>query len=195
MNEYELLYLYQDEHNEKALLNLYKIYCQKLETSKRRTYHKYFSLPVELEDLETIKYFSIMKSAQIYNPTSKKKLSDFIEQRFIWDIHNYLRKHLNSKNYVLNGYLKMLGTTNFDQDNAVNLEQDLLEAEALILIKEYLLTVLSPLEKKVFLFWIRGYNIRVISHELGLTYRQVDNAQQRIMKKIRDFSKNNASWV
>ena len=78
----------------------------------------------------------------------------------------------------------MLGTTSFDQGNAVNLEQDLLEAEALILIKEYLLTVLLLLEKKVFLFLIRGYNIRVISHKLGLTYCQVDNAQQRIMKKI-----------
>ncbi|WP_148552274.1 hypothetical protein [Spiroplasma mirum] len=63
-----------------------------------------------------------------------------------------MRKHLNSKNYVLNGYLKMLGTTSFDQDSAVNLEQDLLEAEALILIKEYLFTVLSPLEEEAFLF-------------------------------------------
>ncbi|AHF60649.1 hypothetical protein P344_01210 [Spiroplasma mirum ATCC 29335] len=46
----------------------------------------------------------------------------------------------------------MLGTTSFDQDSAVNLEQDLLEAEALILIKEYLFTVLSPLEEEAFLF-------------------------------------------
>lgn len=49
---------------------------------------------------------------------------------------------------------------------------------------------LSPLEKEVFRLWFAGENIYNIHQLLGLNYRQVDNAMQRIMQKTRDFYKN-----
>ncbi|WP_342256666.1 hypothetical protein [Spiroplasma endosymbiont of Poecilobothrus nobilitatus] len=44
-----------------------------LEEVKRRTFYKYFGLPIELADLESLKYFSVLESAKMYNPHSSKK--------------------------------------------------------------------------------------------------------------------------
>ncbi|WP_374695967.1 hypothetical protein [Spiroplasma endosymbiont of Polydrusus formosus] len=49
---------------------------------------------------------------------------------------------------------------------------------------------LSPLEK-VFRLWFAGENIYNIQRLLGLNYRQVDSAMQRIMQKTKYFYKNN----
>ncbi|WP_424526768.1 hypothetical protein [Spiroplasma endosymbiont of Glossina fuscipes fuscipes] len=78
INEYELLYLFQEGHNNKAIINLYKLYGPFLEEVKRRTFYKYFVLPIELSDLESLKYFLVLESAKMYNPQSRKKLKDFI---------------------------------------------------------------------------------------------------------------------
>ncbi|WFG96679.1 hypothetical protein M1771_01275 [Spiroplasma citri] len=64
MNEYELLYLFQEGHNKAALFSLYKLYVPFLENVKRRAFYKYFGLPIELADLESLKYFSVLESAK-----------------------------------------------------------------------------------------------------------------------------------
>ena len=62
--------------------------------------------------------------------------------------------------------------------------------EDLILFKddiEKFSRVLSDLEKKVFRMYLKGYTNREIADKLGITYKSVDNALQRIKKRLRAF--------
>jgi len=188
MNEYELLYLFQEGHNQTALFSLYKLYVPFLEDVKRRTFYKYFGLPIELADLESLKYFSVLESAKMYNPHSSKKLKDFIFQRYTWDIHKQIRQFFNLKNRVLNYYIKLTNENITNQDENFSNKIACFDEQKQIIKIFY--QRLSPLEKEVFRLWFAGENIYNIHHLLGLNYQQVDNAMQRIMQKTRDFYKN-----
>ena len=62
--------------------------------------------------------------------------------------------------------------------------------EDLILFKddiEKFSNTLSNLEAKVFRMYLKGYSNREIADKLGITYKSVDNALQRIKKRLRAF--------
>ncbi|AOX43498.1 hypothetical protein S100390_v1c01550 [Spiroplasma sp. NBRC 100390] len=189
INEYELLYLFQEGHNNKAIINLYKLYAPFLEEVKRRTFYKYFALPIELSDLESLKYFSVLESAKMYNPQSRKKLKDFIFQRYTWDIHKQIRQCLNMKNRVLNYYVKLANDNVTSDEEYFSSKLARFDEQKQVIKLFY--QQLSPLEKEVFRLWYAGENIYNIHQLLALDYRQVDNAMQRIMQKTKNFYKNN----
>ena len=62
--------------------------------------------------------------------------------------------------------------------------------EDLILFKddiEKFSRMLSDLERKVFRMYLKGYSNREIADKLGITYKSVDNAMQRIKKRLHAF--------
>ncbi|AGM24735.1 hypothetical protein [Spiroplasma chrysopicola] len=169
---------------------MYQKYQKELEIVKRQTFYKYFLIPLELDDLESLKYWSILESARNYNMRVKKKLKDYIFQRYVWDIHKHIRKLLSAKHKVLNYCANYQAQEGFDVASPDNFVQDLLDQEE----KERLIMAikarLSVLETEIFNLWLADYSITKISQILELNYRQVDNAMQRIIRKVKQISKN-----
>ncbi|AGM25766.1 hypothetical protein SSYRP_v1c01700 [Spiroplasma syrphidicola EA-1] len=169
---------------------MYQKYQKELEIVKRQTFYKYFLIPMELGDLESLKYWSILESARNYNMRVKKKLKDYIFQRYVWDIHKHIRKLLSAKHKVLNYCANYQVQEGFDVASPENLAADLLEQEEKTRLIGAIKLTLSALERQIFDLWLADYPITKISEILGLNYRQVDNAMQRIIRKVKQISKN-----
>ena len=70
-------------------------------------------------------------------------------------------------------------------ESSVDPEQLFLSKEQLALVMKQMEELLSPLERKVFLAHLAGFDYQTISCTLHISQKSIDNALQRVRKKLK----------
>ena len=155
----------------------------------------YFLAGAEKEDIVQegmIGLYKAIKSYDLDKDITFKYFADLcIKRQIITAIKTYSRQ----KHSPLNTYLSLNKTSNDDEDDREIIEKldieivpDPLEEitikETYKRIEDKMSKLLSPFEQQVYYSYLSGYSYAQIANNLGSHSKAVDNAIQRIKKKI-----------
>lgn len=172
------------------LMNKYK----NLVRSRARTL---FLVGADKEDLIQEGMIGLYKAIRDFNGEKNISFQSFAELCITRQMYSAIKGSNTKKNQPLNNYISidsMEGTeglenpleqllgNNFEKNK--NPEQLVLDKEAADVLEYTLVGHLSDLEKKVLQFYMKDMNYNQIAEALGKEPKAVDNALQRIKKKL-----------
>ena len=169
-----------------------------IERYQNFVYHKstpYFLVGAEKEDIVQegmIGLYKAIKNFDLEKDITFKYFADLcIKRQIITAIKTYSRQ----KHIPLNSYLSLNKTSDDEEDDREILEKldmeiipDPLEKitikETYQKIEDKMTKLLSPFEQQVYYSYLSGYSYAQIAKNIGSHAKAVDNAIQRIKKKI-----------
>ena len=153
--------------------------------------HSYFLNGGDSEDLLQEGLFAVFKAITSFNAKSSFKTYVYtcVKNR----IFNVIKSSNRYKNLPLNNYLSLSG--NIDNENDADKteiivdkhfgpEEIYINAEAENELKSTINKVLSKFEYDILVYYLKGYSYREISEKVQKKEKSIDNAIQRIRKKI-----------
>ncbi len=173
------------------LLNKYKNFVR----SRARSY---FLIGADHEDIVQEGMIGLYKSIRDYRADKQSSFRAFAELCITRQIITAIKTATRQKHIPLNSYVS-LNKPIYDEDAdrtlldviseelVFNPEELLISQEDLVLIEGRIGEMLSPLEKQVLLRYLDGKSYQEISDELGRHVKSIDNALQRIKRKMQGF--------
>ena len=141
----------------------------------------YFLAGGESEDLIQEATFGLLKAIREFDPARDAKFKTFAEVCIRNRIRSAVTTASRSKHAPLNDSIPlespMRGNDASPEEVYISREE---EAERMIRLRQKL----SPLERKILSFFLRGLSYREISEQLGCPIKSVDNAIQRTRRKV-----------
>ena len=151
----------------------------------------YYLVGGERKDLEQEGHIGLLKAIRTYSPDSAAAFGSFAYLCIDRKIISAVRAANRQKHRPLSSYLTLSEEGQGEDVASVSLpdpEETLLRQEKKRFIEECAAERLSPLEKAVLTLRLEGKSYQEIAHELHSTTKAVDNAVQRIRKKLKDLS-------
>lgn len=161
-------------------------------------YHKakpFFMVGAEKEDIIQEGMIGLYKAIQNFDLNKDISFKSFADLCIRRQIITAIKTSTRQKHLPLNSYLSLNKSASDEDDDRQIIE--LLETDTMpdpldtITIKETynkiektMEKVLSPFEQKVYINYLNGYSYEQIAQNLGSHTKAVDNAIQRIKKKI-----------
>ncbi len=148
-----------------------------------------FILGGDVEDLIQEGMIGLYEAIQDYDPGRDVKFLTFATVCVSRKIYSAIDKAKSSKHSPLNDYVSIYDDDFFEepQGNSADPEEAFLNRERLLLIADAAEKSLSKLEKQVFELKIAGLDYVNIAKVLDMEPKAVDNALQRIKKKIKNI--------
>ncbi len=137
---------------------------------------RYYSIILTKEDREDLFIEGMMglyRAVNNFNTDRKKRFEDFAYISVKNAVFDYLRK-IKAQNRTI--------PVNYPLNTDIGEESILLKQDLEEFSKK-----LSPIEKDVFSLFIKGYGIKEIADKLGKSYKSIDNALQRIKRRLRKY--------
>lgn len=185
MEDNLLIYQYQVEFQEVVVNFLWNKYLFLIKQITWFVFKKFRYIPLEIDDLLSIQYFSFVSSLKIYRLTSNKSFLNYMQQKLKWDILQYIKKFINKNQAILNyasSYESVQDWLLFPCNDSLKVK----EREYV----NYKFAFLTKRENDVLNLKMKGYSNNDIAIKLKTTYKSVDNAYQRARIKL----KENKSW-
>lgn len=162
----------------------------------------YFLAGADYEDLIQEGMIGLFKAIRDYDFERVIPFKNFAEICVTRQIITAVRKYSSQKHQPLNSYISLNRPINDDgtentfieilSGNTINNPESLLiNREQYVQISERIMDILSKFEKTVFKLYMAGMSYDEISDALDKDYKAIDNALQRIKKKINKFIKEN----
>ncbi len=173
------------------LLNKYKNFVR----SRARSY---FLIGADHEDIVQEGMIGLYKAIRDFRTDKLSSFHAFAELCITRQIITAIKTATRQKHIPLNSYIS-LNKPIYDDENertlldviseevASNPEDMLISQEELNLIEGRIGEMLSPLEKQVLLRYLDGKSYQEISVELHRHVKSIDNALQRIKRKMQDL--------
>lgn len=173
------------------LLNKYKNFV-------RAKAHSYFLIGADHEDIVQEGMIGLYKSIRDYRLDKQKSFKAFAELCITRQIITAIKTATRQKHIPLNSYVS-LNRPIFDEesdrtlldllseDAPNNPEEVLIDREDLSIIEGHIGDMLSDLEKEVLARYIQGKSYAEISEETGRHVKSIDNALQRIKRKLMKY--------
>ena len=170
------------------LLNKYKNFVR----SRARSY---FLIGADHEDIVQEGMIGLYKAIRDYRSEKLSSFRAFAELCITRQIITAIKTATRQKHIPLNSYVS-LNKPIYDDENertlidviseesTSNPEEMLITREDIALIEGRIGDMLSPLEKQVLLRYLEGKSYQDISAELGRHTKSIDNALQRIKRKL-----------
>ncbi len=156
-----------------------------------------FIIGGDRDDLIQEGMIGLYKAIRDFNPEKKTSFATFAELCTARRIYSAISMSQTKKNQPLNNYISIDGAVNDTEnssgdgirleDKAVldnNPEELLINREDTSDVEKRLMKALSSLEKKVLLLYLKDYSYEQIGKELDCSVKTIDNAIQRIRKKL-----------
>ena len=170
------------------LLNKYKNFVR----TKARSY---FLIGAEREDIVQEGMIGLYKAIRDYRSDRQTSFRGFAELCITRQIITAIKTATRQKHIPLNNYISLNRPVYEDDaehtlldiitdDVPTNPEDVLIDREDLLIIEERIGEMLSPMEKSVLALYIEGKSYQQISAELGRHIKSIDNAIQRIKRKL-----------
>lgn len=149
----------------------------------------YFFNNSDMEDLIQEGMIAIFNAITNYKPmvAFKTYVYTCVKNRMLTLVKQYNAQ----KNKPLNNYISLSGFTDGDSDkNQIMIDQDcgpeesFLNSEAESELKEIIVKSLSRFEYLILVYYLKGYSYRELSDIFNKNEKAVDNALQRIRKKL-----------
>ena len=154
--------------------------------------HTMYLLGGEKDDLIQEGMIGLFKAVTSYNPEKKASFSSYARTCIHYQMYKAIKASNRDKHKPLNTY-QSLDDEEPRDTLAAGMASDPVEVligkEYLKGLEDNLADILSPLERRVFLLRLAGNDNKTICRELGKSPKQVDNALQRIRKKLEEYNK------
>ena len=178
----------QDGAAMECLLNRYKNFVR----TKARSY---FLIGADHEDIVQEGMIGLYKAIRDYREEKLKSFRAFAELCITRQIITAIKTATRQKHIPLNNYVSLnrpiyeedSDRTLLDvisEDAPTNPEEMLINHENLTVIEGRIGEILSDLEKEVLTRYIEGKSYQEISDEMGRHVKSIDNALQRIKRKL-----------
>ena len=189
--ELALLAQENDDAAMEHLLNKYKNFVR----SRARSY---FLIGADHEDIVQEGMIGLYKAIRDFRTDKLSSFHAFAELCITRQIITAIKTATRQKHIPLNSYIS-LNKPIYDDENertlldiiseesTSNPEEMLISQEELRIIEGRIGKMLSPLEKQVLLRYLDGKSYQEISDELGRHVKSIDNALQRIKRKMQGF--------
>ncbi len=160
--------------------------------AKSRTY---FLIGADKEDIIQEGMIGLYKSIRDFNPNANSSFKSFAELCITRQIISAIKKATRQKHTPLNSYIS-LNKPIYEDDNErilveafagrqmLSPEEIILDKERIKMIKNKLPKILSKFEKEVLNKYLEGKSYTEIAAQIGKSDKSIDNALQRIKKKI-----------
>ena len=173
------------------LLNKYKNFVR----TKARSY---FLIGADHEDIVQEGMIGLYKAIRDYREDKLSSFRAFAELCVTRQIITAIRTATRQKHIPLNSYVSLNRPVYADDSErtmldvisesaATNPEELLISQESLSDIETCIGEVLSPFEKDVLALYLDGRSYQEISEQLGRHTKSVDNALQRVKRKIQSY--------
>ena len=173
------------------LLNKYKNFVR----SRARSY---FLIGADHEDIVQEGMIGLYKAIRDFKTDKLASFRAFAELCVTRQIITAIKTATRQKHIPLNSYVSLNKPIYDDEHDRTlldviseeiqsNPEELLISQEDLTLIEGRIGEMLSPLEKQVLLRYLDGKSYQEISDELGRHVKSIDNALQRIKRKMQGF--------
>jgi len=173
------------------LLNKYKNFVR----SRARSY---FLIGADHEDIVQEGMIGLYKAIRDFRTDKLASFRAFAELCVTRQIITAIKTATRQKHIPLNSYVSLNKPIYDDEHDRTlldviseeiqsNPEELLISQEDLTLIEGRIGEMLSPLEKQVLLRYLDGKSYQEISEELGRHVKSIDNALQRIKRKMQGF--------
>jgi len=156
---------------------------------------KYFIAGADSDDVIQEGMIGVFKAIRDYDPDSTASFATFVELCVSRQILSAVQSANRLKNKILNDYLPFSTDKKESEDGGFAIDkvpsgQDT-DPETLTLIREIVdllkangSEIFSPMENKVWAEMLKGKNYREIAEALDRSPKSIDNAMQRIKRKI-----------
>ncbi len=186
-----------DETAEEYLLDKYKNFVR----SKARSY---FLIGADHEDIVQEGMIGLYKAIRDYRPEKLSSFRAFAELCITRQIITAIKTATRQKHIPLNSYIS-LNKPLYDEESdrtlldvlvegrVSNPEEIIINREDLINIHEKINDVLSGLEQDVLNAYLDGKSYQEIAVALGRHVKSIDNALQRVKRKLEKYLEDNAA--
>ncbi|MGL5268157.1 MAG: hypothetical protein ACRC8P_00075 [Spiroplasma sp.] len=180
MNDEELLYLFVVVKNEWAFNCLYQRYQNVIDVLTKKIFYKFFTLPLELSDLQSVTYLIFYQTIVSFQIKKNKSFKNFLLINLKWGLLKYIKKYLTKNHQILNLAVQY---QDYFFDDSLNYQESFNYFDFVDLID----LKLSFYEKNVLQLKYQGFSNQEIMTKLNLSYKQVDNAFQRVSLKLKNI--------
>ena len=154
----------------------------------------YFLVGAEEEDLVQEGLIGLTEAIRDYVPTKDAKFRTFATHVIRHHVYSAMEKAGRLKHVPLNSYVSFQETLPGDSrktmedvladTNGNNPLEQVIDTEGLKEYLDHINAVLSPLEQTILTSYLEGHSYREISEAVSRDLKSVDNAIQRIRKKL-----------
>lgn len=192
MEENDILLLAREGNTEAVefLLNKYKNFVK----AKSRTY---FLIGAEKSDIVQEGMIGLYKAIKDYNPAGGSSFRSFADLCITRQIITAIKTATRLKHLPLNSYISLNKSSDDENENTLiesileiqhpDPEEIMINKERLGIIEQQLKSCLSKYETEVLKRYVAGKSYLEISKELEKSEKSIDNALQRIKKKLEKF--------
>lgn len=190
MNDYELIYLAQEE-NEIAKELLYKKYAKIINMLIYKKYPKIKKLNIDTKDMYSISLTALNDAINFYNQNQNATFATYLTVVINNSINKYIKKYSSKKEQCLNKALSLdfvysnQEFLNFILDYKNNPDYCISNQDEIKYLTQKAQKNLSIFEYEVYLLLLQNLNYRQIAKLLGKNPKQIDNAIQRIKNKLK----------
>ena len=156
----------------------------------------YFLVGADSDDIEQEGMIGLYKAARDFRPDRQASFRAFAELCITRQVITAIKTATRQKHQPLNSYLSLSGTRPGEENGSGTVEE-VLEAKGLIDPIEFIISMedlrsmrrmmtemLSKLEVEVLRLYVEGKSYQEIAGVLGRHVKSIDNALQRIKRKI-----------
>ena len=167
----------------------------------RRVANAYFLIGGDRSDLEQEGYIGLLKAIRSFSAEEQVDFRSFARLCVTRQMISAVKTANRQKHQPLNTYVS-LSSARFSDDESGNTveetvpdtgaatpEEEILLQEQYRLVEAFAAERLSPLERTVLSYHLEGKSYQQIGHLISRDAKVVDNALQRIRKKLKDMPK------
>lgn len=183
INDEELIRLYREGDG-----NIPGFLMEKYKGLVRQRARQLFLAGGDTDDLIQEGMIGLFEAIRSYCPDRQTSFSTFAVICIDRQLYHAIQKSNRLKNIPLNNYVPLPGDTPYMEDYTAcdsNPETILIDREDRIGLEMRIRSVLSPMENKVLSRFMAGESYDEIGKALNKPVKSVDNAVQRIRRKIR----------
>lgn len=143
----------------------------------------------ETDDLIQEGMLGLFKAVRDYKPDKNTSFKTFANLCIERQLYSTIQKYNRQKHMPLNTYVSLSQETEeslLHELREQNPEAIMIDRENQEQLYEEIKTVLSSMENKVLSLYLKGDSYEYIAQVLGKSPKSIDNALQRIRRKVRD---------
>jgi RNA polymerase sporulation-specific sigma factor len=172
-----------------ALLERYRRFAR----AKARTY---FLVGADADDIEQEGMIGLYKAARDFRPDRQASFRGFAELCVTRQVITAVKAATRQKHKPLNQYVSISGVRGGDDANERSVEDllddhsvadpadEVVSRERMARMRRSMAEMLSGLEVDVLRLYVEGKSYQEIGHQLGRHVKSIDNALQRIKRKL-----------
>src|SRR5687767_7385345 len=174
-----------------------QILLQRYRRFARAKARGYFLVGADSDDIEQEGMIGLYKAARVYNPDRQASFRAFAELCITRQVITAIKTATRQKHQPLNQYLSISGVRGSDDPAERSVEEllgekhslsdpadDVVSKERMDEMRRSMADMLSGLEVDVLKLYVSGQSYQEIGEKLGRHVKSIDNALQRIKRKL-----------